>query len=295
MLRSVRTFAGVSFVALFAFGCSQNEKAEWDRMVNQWRRDPAAGVKETWTIECNEYKAADHRKMADKMATLLKGVPELNADEVCVEHHEDRSRVLYGDYELSYKRAEVDRESQLKGDLVIQLDEEIKRDLDFVRQLTWGEHYPFFQARPIQKPMDDSGGRPEWDLRNASGTYTLHVGVTYNTPTMHDYNEAAYQWVADLRKRGYEAYYCHDADRPQTSICVGTFGPDAYVEDMNGNMVYTAQVNALRARETEFQYNLENGHIEYKRVVDKTTREVQRIPNLSFLARIPRPQHTPKP
>ncbi|MBU0595816.1 hypothetical protein KJ567_03935, partial [Candidatus Bipolaricaulota bacterium] len=229
---------------------------------------------------------------ADRMATLLKRVPELDADRVWIEHKEDRSRVFYGIYVLGYKRAKVDSESQLEGDLVIELSEEIKRDLSFIRQLAWGEHYPFFEARPIQKPVDDPGGRREWDLRNATGDYTLHIGVTYNTPTLHDYKEAAYQWVADLRERGYEAYYCHDADRPQTSICLGTFGPDAYVKDLDGNMVYAAKVNALRARETEFQYNLENGHIQYKRTVDKETRKVERTPNLSYLARIPRSQHT---
>ncbi len=290
MLRSVRTFAGLLFVTWAALGCSQNEKAEWDRMVNAWRSDPAAGAKETWTIECNEYKAADHRKMANKMATLLKDMHELKADEVRVEHAEDRSRVFYGNYVLRYKRAKVDGESQLKGDLVIQLSPAIKRDLEFVRKLAWGEHYPFFQARPIQKPTDDSGGRHDWDLRNAAGHYTLHIGVTYNTPTLHDYKEAAYQWVADLRKRGYEAYYCHDTDRSQTSICIGTFGPGALVQNMDGDMVYTAQVNRLRDQEPEFQYNLENGYRQYKRVVDKRTREVERIPNLSFLARIPRSQ-----
>ncbi len=292
MHRSLRTFAVASFVALVACGCTQSEKDEWDRMADWWRSDPAAGAKETWTIECNEYKAADHQKMADRMATLLKRVPELDAGQVRVEHEDDRSRVFYGDYTLGYKRAKVDGESQLKGDLVIQLDEEIKRDLDFVRQLAWGQHYPFFQARPIQKPVDDPGGRREWDLRHAAGHYTLHIGVTYNTPTLHDYKEAAYQWVADLRERGYEAYYCHDTDRAQTSICLGTFGSDAWVQDMDGNMVYTAQVNALRTREAEFQYNLENGHIRYKRVVDEKTRQGKRIPNLSFLVRIPRSQHT---
>jgi hypothetical protein len=283
---------GLLFVASSAVGCTQNERAEWDRMANAWRSDPATETEETWTIECNEYTAADHRRMADKMATLLKRVPELDADAVRIEHNEDRSRVFYGVYVLSYKRAKVDRKSQVKGDLVIQLSEEIKRDLGFIRQLAWGEHYPFFQARPLQKPVKESGGRREWDLRHAHGHYTLHIGVTYNTPTMHDYKEAAYQWVADLRKRGYEAYYCHDADRPQTSICLGTFGSDAYVQDRDGNMVYTAKVNALRDRETEFQYNLENGHIQYKRTVDPKTRKVERTPNLSFLARIPRSQHT---
>ncbi len=292
MYRFLMTFTGLLFVALYACACTPMERAEWNRWTTQWQSDPAVDTKEIWTIECNEYKASDHRKTADRMATLLKGVSKLDPGKVRVEHTGDRSRVFYGDYTLGYKRAKVSGRSQAKGDLVIRLDEEIKRDLSFVRQLAWGEHYPFFQARAIQKPVADPGGGREWDLRNANGHYTLHIGVTYNTPTLHDYKEAAYQWVADLRQRGYEAYYCHDTERAQTSICLGTFGASAWVQDKDGKMVYTANVNALRTKEPEFKYNLENGHIQYKRVVDKKTRKTERVPNLSFLARIPRPQHT---
>lgn len=244
-----------------------------------------AGDSEVWTIECNEYAGENSRAMADNMAAALKKVEGLKADAVRVDRHEDRYRVLYGSYPLKYVQAKVSKDSQVQGDLVIDLSDEIKRDLRLVRSLALGEEYPFFSARPIPEPAKDVGP-PEWDLRTAKGVYTLNVGVTYNTPTMHNHEEAAVEWVRVLREQGYQAYYYHAPDGGRTSICVGTFGDDALVTGPDGKSQYSEAVQALR-KQGDFQYNLENGLRIYRKAVNPDTGQPERIANWSFLVKIP--------
>ncbi len=246
----------------------------------------SSGAKETWTIECAAFDGATRRETADRLAAALKRSARINADRVRVQHDETHSRIFYGEYVLRYREAKADGPDKSRGDLVIELSEEIKRDHRYIRELALGDQFPFFTSRPIPMPVPFKGN-PAWDLSSASGVYTLHVGVTFPTRDMHDYKQAAHLWVEDLRKRGYEAYYYFDPDRATASICVGTFGEDAFVLDAAGRKGYSAKVKALQARE-EFRYNLENGHIVYNRAINQETNRSERIPNLSFLARIPK-------
>jgi hypothetical protein len=71
-------------------------------------------------------------------------------------------------------------------------------------------------------------------LRNAKGVYSLNIGVTYNTPTLHNHKQAAVEWVKALREQNFEAYYYHVPDGTKSSICVGTFGEDALVTYADG-------------------------------------------------------------
>lgn len=246
----------------------------------------ATATREAWTIECNSYEGPSHREMGDRMADALRRVPELKSDEVRVEHEAQRSRVFYGTYPLRYKEATVDREAHVKGDVIIELSDKIKRDLRFIKKLSLDGKYPFWSARTIQKPTPDVGP-PEWDLRNATGKYTLHVGVTFSTEKLQNYKKAASDWVRDLRSRGYEAYYYHDQEKPRTSICVANFGDEAFVRDARGRTGYGPLVKALQGLE-EFAYNLENGHRVYRWTHNPETNRRERIPNFSFLVEIPR-------
>ncbi len=281
-------------IALQFCGCSDADKKKWDDFWAMEGRGPfgsrQAGDEEAWTIECNTYLSENHAKAADSMATALKRVPELRSESVWVEHGPKRSTVFYGEYPLKYVQAQVASESHAEGDLIIKLSDEIKSDLDFIRKLAMGDKYPFFSARPIPKPLADVGP-PEWDIRNARGIYTLNVGVTYNTETLHNYKEAAIEWVRDLRSRGHEAYYYHDPDRPQTSICVGTFGEEALTDTGGGRSGYSEAVKALQQKE-EFKYNLENGHIMYRIANDEHGQRV-RMPNWSFIVKIQRDDARP--
>jgi len=290
----------VCVLGLAVAACNQTQSKDWhgenvDRWNEFWGIEDSgghgslfgrrAGETEVWTIECNAYRGHARQEMADKMATVLKRVRQLRSEKVWVEHDEKQSRVYYGDYELKYVEAQVDRESHAKGDFVIELNEAIKRDLRFIKTLAIGEKHPFFSARTIPKPIKDVGP-PEWDLRNAKGVYTLHVGVTYNTQALHNYKQAAVEWVRALREDGHEAYYYHDPDKPRSDVCVGTFDDDALVESADDKTQYSEAVNALRGQ-SDFKYNLENGLRVHNRAKNTDTGQVERIPNWSFLVKIP--------
>jgi hypothetical protein len=269
--------------------CAPDDKQRWDEFWKiensglSWARK--AGDVETWTIECNEYKGDRHRRTADTLAASLKRVEGLDANQVRVEHETDRSRIYYGAYDLRYVEAQGDGPDRVRGEVVIELNDAIRRDMALIRGLAVGNQYPFFTARAIAMPVPATGPA-EWDLRNAKGRYTLHVGVTYNTPTLHNHQEAAVEWVRALRADGYEAYCYHDPQQGRSDICVGTFGDDALVDTGGGRTGPSPAVKALQ-KKADFAYNLENGHRVYRISTDESGRKV-RIPNWSFLVRIER-------
>lgn len=248
-----------------------------------------SGDTEVWTIECAIFNGTQHDQTAEALATAMKKVRQLRADKVRVEEKAGESRIYYGEYSLKYAEAKVASAEHAKGDIYIVLNDAIKKDLEFVKTLALGEKYPFFSARPIPKPEEDTGP-PEWDLRTAKGVYTLNVGVTYPTPELHNYKQAAVEWVKALRDEGYEAYYYHSPDQARSSICVGTFGDDALVQTPKGSR-YSDAVHALRGK-ADFRYNLENGQPVYRVLRNEKTGEAARAPNESFLVKIPRREGT---
>jgi hypothetical protein len=270
-------------------GCTETDQQKWDEF---WKLDNAggglghrAGESDFWTIECVEFKGEGHSAAVDRLAAALKRVAGIDESQVRTTHEADRSRILYGDYTLRYVEATVDKQTQAKGDVVIELSPKIKSDVSMIRSLAIGDKYPFMSARPIAAPTESVGPK-EWDLRNARGEYTLHVGVTFNTREMHNYKEAAVEWVKALRDDGHEAYYYHDSDQGKSDICVGTFGADALVDTGGGKKGYSEAVKALRDK-SDFKYNLENGMRVNRLGTDEGGKRVN-MPNWSFLVKIPR-------
>lgn len=245
-----------------------------------------AGDKEIWTIECRVCTGRGHAADAETYAKSLRMVRQLKPNLVSILSEKDRSRVIYGRYELKYVRA-----GGSKGDVIVELSQEIKNDLSFIKQLAAGDMHPFLTARAMAMPTEDVGP-PEWDLRNAKGYYTLHVGVTYPTPELRDYKSAAVEWVRTLRNDGYEAYYHHDPDSQKSDICVGTFGPEAMVKERDGTQHYSDAVLRLQSK-GDLGFNLENGHKVWRTtgpMRDKTGKVVStggKSANQSFLVKIP--------
>ncbi len=282
-------------ITLFActlWACAQPGKDGSDGGWN-WLGADGAAPGEEWTIECNAYESPNHREVSEQMGDLLRRVGELDARQVSVQHGEQASRVFFGNYRLKYVSARVNGDTRAEGEAIPQFTDQINRDLSFIRSLSLDGQYPFFSARRIPKPLPDEGPR-EWDLRNASGAYTLHVGVTYRTPGLDNYKQAAVEWVRDLRSRGYEAYYYHDPDKPLSDICVGTFGEDAVTvhkiaknqDEVEVKTENSPEVTALQSKE-ELCWNLENGAKVFRSARDSQTGAVARMPNKSFLVRIP--------
>lgn len=211
----------------------------------------------------------------------------LRPDAVTIAAEKDRSRIFYGRYELKYVRPAA-------GDLVVEQSKALKDDLAYIKQLASGSSYPFLTARAMPVPIDDIGP-PEWDLRNAKGVYTLHVGVTYPTPELRDYKAAAVEWVKVLRADGYEAYYYHHPDRPKSDICVGTFGADAVIDEKGGGRRYSDAVISLQSK-GDFKWNLENGLRVTKTVPpSKENPQGMKVINQSFLVEIPGQDEKAKP
>ena len=284
--RLMQASLGIAVAAMC--GCTPAEQAEWDRMWNTpLFGGPASPSKgEAWTIECNAYEGPKRHEMANRMAKLLKGVKRIDSDQVWVEHDPKRSLVYYGTYNLRYIKSKTGWFSRAEGDWTIQLSDEIKRNLRYIRQLSLGGQYPFLQCRAVTKPIADVGPE-EWDLRNATGVYTLQVGVTYPTPTLHNYKKAAAEWVKVLRGDGFEAYYFHHPDNARSSVCVGTFGENALQYDRRGRKRYSQAVELLR-KKSDFQYNLENGAKVLRTARNPRTGKTARMPNRSFLVKMPK-------
>ena len=288
------------FVAMFGLmfamptsSRADDEKDRWNIFKKKEKKTDAplvqaprkAGDKEIWTIECRVCTGRGHAAEAETYAKSLRAVRELKPNLVSILSEKDRSRVIYGRYELKYVRA--------GGNEVVveQKNTQIQNDLKFIKQLASGEVHPFLTARTMAMPTEDVGP-PEWDLRTAKGAYSLHVGVTYATQELRDYKGAAVEWVRMLRQDGHEAYYYHDPDSQKSDICVGTFGADAMVKERDGTHHYSDAVLRLQSK-GDLRYNLENGHKVWRTTgptYDKTGKMISpggRSANQSFLVKIP--------
>ena len=159
---------------------------------------------------------------------------------------------------------------------------QMRKDLDFLKQLVDQAGHPYFLgALPVRMPTPDVGN-PEWALARAQGVYTLQVAVFEPVDDFFEYKQAAAEFCAWLRKKGYEAYYYHG--RAGSVVTVGSFGHDAVVTgaggapqqssyamgkvlgskavvtETDGSTNYSAEVLALQ-RDELLKYNLVNGAI----------------------------------
>lgn len=118
----------------------------------------------------------------------------------------------------------------------------------------------FLRAMPIRMPTPDVGN-PGWALGNVPATYSLQVAVFEPSGDFWEYKQAAADYCAMLRDKGFEAYYHHgDAS---SEVTVGAFGPDAVTTKWEGGRwatYYSPAVLALQ-RNDLLKYNRLNGGI----------------------------------
>ncbi len=227
----------LGLVALLTIGgCEMPEWADWNRGGG-----PGRPKGETWTILCLETVGDDAAELVDSLAIGLRAQKPLRADLVRVDHDADQHRILYGEYVRAYspERAEAD------------FPPELRRDMDYIRQLYSGGGYPFLHARPVPLEPPAATGPGEWDLTRASGDYTLLIGVYSEIP---ERRQAAEQHVRALREQGEEAYYYHDAAK--SHVCVGTFAASQMTPTERGvPRIDDPRFVEIKQRYPHFSYN----------------------------------------
>lgn len=202
-----------------------------------------------WTILCWEVQGLHRLSFVEQVADALRNTDGIRAKEVFIVTGEDEFvRLYYGEYFRKMNTRTNRREVPKK----------LSEDLALIRSLGVNHEESFFRfARMVPKPLPDVGN-PGWALTRAEGIYTLQVAVFEPTDDFWDYKNAAAEYCAYLRGKGYEAYYHH---APASSIVsVGAFGPEAVIEYEKGRFRYSNEVLSLQEDEL-LRYNLVNGAV----------------------------------
>lgn len=240
---------------------------------------------EVWAIRCITYQGTDQYARAERVAEALKKVSGLKADLVQVLADEEGTSVYYGRYRRRFS----------SGNKEERWEPDAKRDLELIRKLQpqGTSDWPFLLATMDVLPTYRSS-KPEWDLNNADGYWTLHVAVFYNTETMTGRRRAAEEYCRILREQGEPAYFHHGT--ANSSVYVGAF-PKSSVQAVRKEDALAGQVTTvnrivdpkLRELAERFPRSLHNGHEMFEVLRDPKTGEVQqRIPTPSFLAIMPK-------
>ena len=214
---------------------------------------------EPWSIRCLTVTGTDHRGSAESLAEALRGTPQIDAQKIRIEHEKGESAVYYGKY---YRR--IDRKTSRP-----EVTREMNRDMLLIKQLgVPGQGHYFADAKFVPLPTPDVGN-PVWALDQARAVYSLRVAVFANQPGFYERKKAAAEYAAELRRKGYAAFYNHGPI--QSEVLVGEFGEDAVLStagqspatDYSGGQavvgytVVSRQVRDLRTKET-FAFELWN-------------------------------------
>ena len=224
-----------------------------------------------WTIRCLELQGPNRTQHIEQIAETLRNTSGIKAGEVFTTDDRDGfARLYYGTY---HRRTDPDTGKR-------SLPTRLRRDLRLIKELGTGPgEYYFMKAMVVRMPTPDVGN-PAWDLANLDGVYTLQVGVFEPTDEFFEYKQAAAEFCALLRRKGYEAYYYHT--NASSTVTVGSFGAEAVIPNPRGLPSYSAEVLALQQQDELLKYNLLNGQI-YRARTDEGA--MVRVP--SRLVRIP--------
>ena len=232
-----------------------------------------------WTIRCLELQGPHRNRHIDQIAETLRSTPGIKPNEVFTTDDRDGfARLYYGTY---HRRTDPKTGKR-------SVPARLRKDLRLIKELGTGPgEYYFMKAMVVRMPTPDVGN-PEWDLAKVDGVYTLQVGVFEPTDEFFAYKQAAAEFCALLRRKGYEAYYYHT--NATSTVTVGSFGAEAVIPNPGRLPSYSAEVLALQQQDELLRYNLLNGAI-YRARTDEGT--MVRVP--SRLVRIPQKEETQAP
>ncbi len=247
------------------------------------------GDEEIWAINCLTLQGFQRLENAQAYAAALKKVAGLKPKLVQIISDADGTSVYYGRYRRIYGTDANDEPYR----------PDPRTDLETIRglmmQLDGQNVWPFMLASMEMLPTFQSE-HPEWNLKDATGYWALHVGVFYNTETLRSRRSAAEEYCRVLRNQGEEAYF-HHGD-VNSSVYVGTYPRGAVREARHenpfaGTVEVTRQIvsKPLQEAQKRFPFSLHNGHKFYEIIRDRHTGKVrERLPAPSFLVIVPRAQ-----
>jgi hypothetical protein len=252
-----------------------------------------------WAIRCATLRGADRFQAAEQRAASLRQVRQLKPKLVQVLNLEDETVVYYGQYRRSHDP--VKNVTRYRPDPL--------KDLELIRSLsltapdpatgTERPIWPFVYATLEELPVGPSQ-RPEWDLEQAEGSWTLHVAVFYNEGPITNRRYLAEEYCRELRvEQRVEAYFHHGPVR--SSVYIGRF-PERAVQSITQTDPLTGAVIAknqivdpeLLALQERFPYSYQNGKRVNELARDPNTGEIVRLPFRSFIVRLPRAPAPPR-
>lgn len=246
---------------------------------------PPSSNEDVWGIQCAVLTGKDRMQYAKAYAESLKKVEGLKPALVQVFNDAETSTIYYGRYEAVYTAEGGIQDFRPDN----------KRDLQLIRGLSYtasGVEVRPFKAEMQLLPLSATG-KPEWNLENVAGYWSLQVAVFYNTSEMKQRRQAAEEYCKLLRDQGEQAFYHHGPAR--SSVCIGTFPYDAIAQvseedPMTGRITAKAKIvnKKLLDAQKKFPNNLENGFIVYNVTRDASGKVVARVPNTSFPVELPR-------
>jgi hypothetical protein len=249
---------------------------------------PAGQDEDVWAIRCTAQRGDDRQRMARTCAEALRHVNRLKPEHVRVIDTSDESVVYYGRYRRVYKGT--------SGELRFKPDH--LRDLELIRSLSMTIRdrptFPFIYAMMEELPTTRPR-RPDWDLANENGYYSLQVALFFNNDVIRNRRFLAEEYCRELREQGTEAYYHHGAAK--SIVCVGLF-PKRAVQAVEERAAFTGIVQVtnrivdqrLLDLQRRYPYNLHNGHRVNEIVHNRRTGETTRVPFPSFVVIIPQAQ-----
>jgi hypothetical protein len=164
-----------------------------------------------YTLFCTFIQTPLHVEQSNQLRKEL--IASTGMHDWYVVHQSDRSSIYYGYYRSitgpddprEAARAQADRQK-------------VDRMTDKA-----GNHL-FARALFVELTAPDPVTRPEWNLLNAQGAYTIQIGVYKGSPQR---KEAAVEAVRQARAQGVEAYYLHG--QTSSMVCVGAWPASALV------------------------------------------------------------------
>lgn len=262
-----KTWAILALVTLLAGGCGKGGMS-WFQASDPAQAPAESADDEGFTVLLTAFAGQDHVTVANSYRKSTEAATHWR--NVYVVHEDSISNIYWGRY------------SNL---------EDAGKSLRTAQQ--WnrsGIEYPFASAMIVRIPGNNPG-RPEYDLRNATGFYTLVIAHFYNDPEEGVKNRKQYAVdnCEELRKQGVEAYYFHG---PRVSmVTVGSFPEKAYVtmtSEKEGYAMAVPNSDALKQVWDKYPCLAVNGYREQSTEVGIVSGKLEKKASPSYVFQIPR-------